>query len=31
MNLEHDELISEFYQVFMHENALNPAIFPALR
>ena len=31
MSLEHDEMITEFYQAFMHENALNPAIFPALR
>ncbi len=31
LSLEHDELISQFYQAFMHENALNPAIFPALR
>ena len=31
MSLEHDEVITEFYQAFMHENALNPTIFPALR
>ena len=31
MSLENDEIITEFYQAFMHENAVNPAMFPALR
>jgi len=30
-SLEQDEIVSEFFHAFMHENALNPMIFPALR
>ena len=28
---EHDKIVKEFFHAFMHENALNPMIFPALR
>lgn len=28
---EHDRLVTEFSRAFMHENALNPMVFPALR
>ncbi|WAR16693.1 SGPL-like protein [Mya arenaria] len=28
---EHDDIVKEFFHAFMHENALNPMIFPALR
>ncbi|KAK2150178.1 hypothetical protein LSH36_419g01016 [Paralvinella palmiformis] len=31
MNPEHDQLIRLFYEAFMHENALNPLMFPNLR
>jgi hypothetical protein len=27
----HEALIQEFHSAFMHENALNPLAFPALR
>lgn len=30
-SVEHDALVKEFFHAFMHENALNPMIFPALR
>jgi len=28
---EQDSVVREFFHGFMHENALNPMIFPALR
>ncbi|CAD5114128.1 DgyrCDS3273 [Dimorphilus gyrociliatus] len=28
---DHDKLVKEFYYAFMHENALNPMVFPSLR
>ncbi|KAL4218090.1 hypothetical protein ACF0H5_022826 [Mactra antiquata] len=30
-SVEHDGLVKEFFHGFMHENALNPMIYPALR
>lgn len=31
LSLEHDQLVRFFHEAFMHENALNPTVFPALR
>ena len=31
LNAEHDKLVRQFHHAFMHENALNPMIFPSLR
>ena len=30
-SVEHDALVKEFMHGFMHENALNPMIYPSLR
>ncbi|XP_041361221.1 sphingosine-1-phosphate lyase-like [Gigantopelta aegis] len=30
-SVEHDALVQEFQQAFLHENALNPVVFPSLR
>lgn len=30
-SVEHDKLVKEFFHAFMHENALNPIVYPALR
>ena len=30
-SVEHDALVREFMHGFMHENALNPMIYPSLR
>ncbi len=28
---DHDDLLKQFHHAFMHENALNPMVFPSLR
>lgn len=30
-SMEHDQVVSECFQAFMHENALNPMVYPSLR
>ncbi|CAC5390057.1 SGPL1 [Mytilus coruscus] len=30
-SLEHDTIVNEFLHAFLHENALNPMVFPSLR
>ena len=31
LDADHDKLVRQFHHAFMHENALNPMIFPSLR
>ncbi|XP_048727010.2 sphingosine-1-phosphate lyase-like [Ostrea edulis] len=30
-SVEHDSIVKEFHHAFLHENALNPMVFPSLR
>ena len=31
LDADHEHLVRQFHHAFMHENALNPMIFPSLR
>lgn len=30
-SVDHDCIVKEFHHAFLHENALNPMVFPSLR